>query len=424
MLYTHPERMAWFTLMSAFVLLLLLIGGGTIAGQWFFLRSTVALDTNLKVGLGTVGIRQDVGGSEEAVRQNRDIGVREYVTTDEIAQGYIEFVDRRQENRVVANVVVLPGSQVQLASASRPRFSFGDDSYYIQLDDFEGRLEIEIPTMLPKDIEIVINGTHGQVRLTESGMFHLWSLPDSMTIIPRSGSVLFDPYQAEAVEVQAGDTATFDALALQTTVTITTDELIRNPLFEATANVNVPDAWGCYSIAQFPEVPRGTQNLLTLEGRRMVHIQRYGQFLGNGETGCRQFLGDSANGLDVSGYQTLRIRATMNIKWHSLAVCGSLGSECALMLEITYLNEVGVRQRWIHGFYSYDHGNADVPRTCNSCLINHDRVLPDHWYTYESGNLFDLPEGFRPSRIEQIRWYVSGHEYNVLVGEVALLAER
>ena len=94
------------------------------------------------------------------------------------------------------------------------------------------------------------------------------------------------------------------------------------------------------------------------------------------------------------------------------------------MLELSYINEQGAEQRWIHGFYAYEHVTPELPHSCNSCLLDHDRVTPGNWYTYESGNLFQLPTGFHPTRITQIRFYASGHEYEVLVGEVSLLGER
>lgn len=419
-----PEKLAWATLIVAFSIFITLSAAGVFVGQWFLFESTVPLQSVIKVGRGTVGITAlNAPTSQEAVRINRTLGRGNLITTDEIAEGYIEFVDSRDSNRVIANAAILPGSQVKLIGATRPRFSFGENIYSIHLGDFEGRLEIEIPPQLTHDIKLVINGTHGKITLTESGFYLLWSLADSMTLIPRIGNATFQPYNGTAVTVPAGQTAEILALQPGVQVTKTTDELIKNPLFFNSAEAGVADNWGCYSLSAEAEAPRGSSTLLTLEGRRTIHIQRKGNSLGYGETGCRQFLGESPEGLDVTPYRTLRIRATLNIRWHSLAICGTQGSECPVMLELTYLNEGGAEQRWIHGFYSFEHVNPEVPRTCSSCLSDHDRITPGNWYTYESGNLFQLPEGFRPTQITQIRFYASGHEYEVLVGEVSLLGE-
>ncbi|HLA43687.1 MAG TPA: hypothetical protein VJZ27_09645, partial [Aggregatilineales bacterium] len=242
--------------------------------------------------------------------------------------------------------------------------------------------------------------------------------------IPRHSAALLTVENSETIEVPAGQTAQIDALQATVTVIKTTDELVKNSLFLNTTEPGVPDGWGCFSISENPDAVRGINQLQTVEGRRAMHIERRGETLGYGETGCLQLLGERQEGLDVSAYRTLRIRASLNIRWHSLAICGSQASECALMLELTYLNEFGQKQRWIHGFYTFEHTNPDLPRACNSCLLEHDRITAGNWYIFESQNLFELPEGFRPTRLEKIRFYAAGHEYEVLVDEVAVLGER
>ena len=43
--------------------------------------------------------------------------------------------------------------------------------------------------------------------------------------------------------------------------------------------------------------------------------------------------------------------------------------------------------------------------------------------TYESGDLLnEWPEGLRPEAIKRIDFYASGHEYDVMLNEVALIA--
>jgi hypothetical protein len=415
---------AWVTLLVAFGLLLACLSASFVAGRWFLLESETALQTTVRVGRGTVGLRAPDQDTSEAVRFRFPMGRDQILSTDEIAQAYLEVRDTLRQDRVLVHVVALPGSQVALGSATRPRFSFGTQGYRLRLYDFEGRLEITIPPDLPDDIYVEVQGLHGRVLLRENGMYLLWSLPDAMIIIPRKASAEFIPTGGENVVVPIGETATFSAATQSISLEHTTDELVKNPLLLFATQKGVADNWGCYSTSADPNQPRAQYNLYTFEGRRAFEIQRLGENLGYGETGCQQLLGENANGLDVTSYRTLRLRASVNLRWHSLAVCGSRGSECAVMLELSYINEYGNPQRWIHGFYAYEHANPEVPRTCDSCLIPHDRITPENWYTFESANLFSLPEGYRPTRLTQIRFYSSGHAYQAVVGEVSLLAER
>jgi hypothetical protein len=116
------------------------------------------------------------------------------------------------------------------------------------------------------------------------------------------------------------------------------------------------------------------------------------------------------------------LRATFNIQYQSLAVCGQKGSECPLMLQIDYRDENGVGQRWFHGFYAAENEQLNYPLSCDSCASEHEHVNEKVWYTYDSGNLFNLfPPGKRPVAISNVQFYASGHQYDVYVGEVALL---
>lgn len=419
-----PGSMAWITICVAFLFFVIIFGGGLLGARWFIFSSEANLQTQVYVGRGTVGVRNTSDDSQQAVRLNRTLSRSETVSTDEIAQGYITIRDSHDGDRVVATLVFLPGSQVQVTSATRPRFRFGDQAYKIRVGNFLGRLEVAIPAGLIHPVELSIAGTQGNAVITESGVYLLWSLEDTMILIPRGHHADIDPHNGDRLEVPDGQTATINALDQTISLRTTTDELVQNPLFQIATDPSIPDNWGCYSLAELPDAPRGTRALQTINGRRSIAFERLGPLSGSGETGCRQYLGQNQQGLDVTGYRTLRIRATLELRWHSLAICGFQGSECGLMLELTFLNELGAEQRWIHGFYAYEHGNTDVPTTCNSCLIPHDRIIPGNWYTYESGNLFTLPEGFRPTKLLQVRFYASGHEYETIVSEVSLLAER
>ena len=52
-----------------------------------------------------------------------------------------------------------------------------------------------------------------------------------------------------------------------------------------------------------------------------------------------------------------------------------------------------------------------------------DRINGNAWYTYDTGDMLnDWQENLRPGLIKEIEFYSSGHEYDVSLNEVALLA--
>lgn len=418
-----PERLAWVTLVGAFSVFMTILIISLLFGRWFLFDSSVNLQTEVKVGRGTIGVRTQEVGGEEAVRLLRALNAREFIATDEVAQGYIEFVDSSEQNRVIANALILSGSQVRLISATRPRFRFSAADYAIGLGNFQGRLELEIPEGLPDAIRLSIGGRYGEVVIRESGYYLLWGMPSGMVVTVERGSALFTPHNSDTLLIDAGNTAEYNANNQTLDLRGARVQLVRNPQFQAFDHPSTPSDWGCYSTAELPNTPRGTRTYQTLEGRRALWFERSGSEVGPSETGCFQLIGSRGQGLDVSNYRTLRLRTTVNIKWHSLSICGTVASECALMVELSYINEDGNPDRWIHGFYAYEHVANNLPRSCDSCLIEHDRITPGNWYIYESNNLLELPEGRRPMHLEQIRFYASGHEYETLVGEMGLVGE-
>jgi hypothetical protein len=147
--------------------------------------------------------------------------------------------------------------------------------------------------------------------------------------------------------------------------------------------------------------------------------------ISHGETRCLQSLGTGMGGLDVSGYNSVSIRATFRIESQTLSACGIDGSECPLMLRMDYIPAGGGDAvSWFHGFYAFVDPNRLFPQSCLSCNEQHERVTPDTWYTYESHNLFEIfaPEA-QPKSILNLRFYASGHQYDVYVNEVMLLAD-
>ncbi|NJL92225.1 MAG: hypothetical protein HC915_00140 [Anaerolineae bacterium] len=195
--------------------------------------------------------------------------------------------------------------------------------------------------------------------------------------------------------------------------------------FTDTSGTNLPQGgnWGCNATG----TPRGAYTLQVVDGRPVMHVLRQERAavadLGPSEVSCLRAFG--GGGLDVSRFRELHVRAKLKISGQSISLCGVEASECPLMIEIIYENEKGVEQPWWYqGFYAIELPGFPVNRTtCASCISEHIRINADNWYTFESSDLLELPENYQPTRIKQIKFYVSGHAYEVFIGEVSLYGE-
>ncbi len=55
-------------------------------------------------------------------------------------------------------------------------------------------------------------------------------------------------------------------------------------------------------------------------------------------------------------------------------------------------------------------------------IINGEKIPPHIWYPYESPNLIELLRDTRPARLNSIRIYASGWNYQSMVSEIGIIA--
>ncbi len=424
MLRSNPQRLAWATMLSGLVVFLLLCTGSVIFARWLIFESPTSLNATLHVGKGTVGLAEPDASDEKAIRSSASVERNSTLTTDNLSQGYIEFTDP-YSNRVVATIMLHNDSVAVLRSASRPRFNLSDNPYSIRLSGVIGRVEVWIGSDLDREIRIEIDAPMGTTYIGEKGNFLIESTPSLLNVATRDGSATLvsqdGSVQHLATSTQGEITQDNSGIRVDATAL----DLLPNSTFGQ--NQVWPEEWVCAHAPDpgFPNAPGGIFEFLTIDGRSTIHIERLHPNPGPAKTGCIQVFGgeDSPQGLDVTPYETLQIRVTMRVQHQSLSACGIAGSECPVMLKITYLDQNGNHRIWYHGFYAEYSPDAGGRRTCDSCLEPHEQINKGAWYTYESGNLFtDWPEDLRPGSIKEVEFYSSGHEYEAFLSEVSLVA--
>ncbi|HVO69846.1 MAG TPA: hypothetical protein VMT24_07365 [Aggregatilineaceae bacterium] len=421
MLKSNPQRLAWATLLGALAVFCALCVGVIVFTQWLVFQSPTSLNVTLHVGQGTVGLLAP-DTDERAVRSDpADVARDDRLSTDNLSQGYLAFADP-YSGEVVATVMLRSNSVATLQSATRPRFSLSENPYAIRLKGVNGRLEVWVSTGLHREIRLEIDGPVGIARIGEKGDFLFESTPTYVKLTARDGSATLVSHDGRAQhlamstegEIQQGDP--------DTGVRAGPVDLLPNSTFGQ--EQDWPKEWVCAHTPDpsYPNAPGGTYEFVKVDGRPTIHIERLAPNPGPAKTGCIQVLGDGTHGLDVTQYASLRLRVTMQVHYQSLSACGVAGSECPVMLKLTYLDQDGNARVWYHGFYT--EAEPNVGRTiCDSCWEPHQQINQDAWYTYESGNLFtDWPEGQRPGAIQQVEFYSSGHQYDVMLSEVSLVA--
>lgn len=428
---SDPGRLAWTVLIGAFILFCVITGAILGGLRWFLFDSTVPLTAVLSVSRNTVGVQEDTSTTGfQAVRSDQYLFHDSYLTTDSSSQGFITFTDPVSQE-VVASVTLRRDSTMKYGSATQPRFDFSVRPYFITILALDGEIEVDAVPNLGRSITIEILSEHGEILITEPGQYAIISRADEFSVLTRSGIAVVINHAQETRSIPADmqgsiDPLTNELISEQILVDILPDGSFNevNP-----ANEELSTAWRCYVSQDNPDAAVGDYKKEFIYGRSAMHIVRIedadASARNHAEVGCLQYLNTIHEPLPVTAYDYLELRASMQIRDrpYMLSACGQAGSECPVMIEIIYENQYEQQERWIHGFYTRYDSSLGWPLRCDSCAQDHEQLNQNTWYTYASGNLLQLlPPDQRPVAINSVRFYASGHEYEVLLSEVALMA--
>ena len=431
----RTQRVAWGVLLISFAIFCLLCVASVIGAYLFLFESTMPMESELRVSRGTAVV---VGSDmlEQGVRTGVQLFNSALISTDAISQAALTVFDQNHDNLAVATVTLKSGSAVDMKNVSRPRFDWGTQAYWMDFASVYGDIDVYIPQNLGRDILITLRTTQGTaVWLTAPGQYSIVAVGTQVAVTNNGGeAVLIRPGQQGSDRIPAGETIIYqvDTDTLDTSLALTS--LIGSRTFtpENVADYNDPNSrsaytWRCNSVEN--DAPDGIYRLLTEDSRPTMNFYRDDGAVSHAETSCSLSFG--TQGFDVSRLTYLSVRATFKVAGHSLSTCGSQGSECPLMLRMDYYpvdsatNERGGELvSWIHGFFSTFRPELNYPLNCDSAgCTQHEIVNQDTWYIYESGNLLTQPLLPRPDAITVFRFYASGHEYDVYVSEISLLAD-
>ncbi len=402
-----------------------------IAGvRYFLFQSTIPMDATIQIARGTPTL---VGTNlvSTAVTKPSSIVHDSTLTTDNQAQASILFYDPLHEDELVATVTVHSGSSLNLTQDTRPRFDLSSDAYWLDFDDVYGEFDVFVPEGLGRSVLIAFTTTLGpSARLTASGNYTLIAAGQQVQVTNYSGDALLGVSEQPSQPVPVGNVATVRADDNQVVLAPLTNLLgdssfsTNNVLdFISSTDQMRDEVWRCLN--RQVDDPPGEFGLTMVDGRPALRLLRDQGAESHGETTCLQGLGTGTGGLDVSSYSSISIRATFKIVSQSLSACGSQGSECPVMLRMDYIPVSGGTEQWYHGFYAFVDPNRFFPSSCDSCNEQHEMISPNVWYTYDSHN---LKATFAPERVPQsilnLRFYASGHQYEVYVSQVALIADK
>ena len=431
----NPDRVAWIVLLGAFACFCILSLGVVFGVYQFLFQSAVALPVSLEVAKGTVGITgaDMIEAVERDQRQLTDTVTS--ISTDALSQATLQFVlpieDDAADSPLLAAVTLQGNTVLTFNAANTPRFDWSQNPRRIVLSRMRGALDILVTGIGERSLQLDIynevpshsGGVH--LQLLTKGRYRLSVTEDEARLLVLSGRATANFQDDSSARGVARDG---QELVLRLgNRSMTQRELPHSPLTSPTfsllppgANRASPPGWEC-SLPPSQQPP-GSYELVEFEGRLGMRLRRVNNAQTNGEVRCAQTF---AGGLDVSDYDSLRVLTTFSPEYQSLSVCGSLASECILMLRIDYRDSSNGARSWLRGFYYAEDVTGAARKTCASCIQDHIHTRQAVWYTFDSDNLLNLiAEDIHPQRIDSITFYASGHQFDIVVGEVILLLHK
>ena len=413
------QRLAWFILFGSFFACLLLTITVPLAVRAFVQNATQPLDVTVQANQGTVGINAE-NGPRRAVLVGEPPEEVEGVTTiqtDTTASALVNVMPP-DADEPLAVLQISGNSTVQVAQASAPRFGGSDQPYQLSLDAQAGRVRIFLPFFEGRPVVMSLTTPHGRAEVRDPGRYTVEVGADATQVTVQSDGAAVVTALGEELALGPGERVEIAAGSPLNGPLDPARDLIRNGNFNQGLDNWASFAWR----VELPDQPKGETTVAPDGGGPVLRFAREG--VGHADVRVTQSINQ-----DVSGYDSLRLSATVRVLNQSLGVCGVQGSECPLFIILNYIDDGGVSRVWQHGFFAQ--GTVDdnlTPGACISCAVvqrPHERVPLGQFFFYDVDLIQELAsQGFLPPRyIESITLVGSGHSFTTEVSDVALVVE-
>jgi len=413
---SNPERLAWTVLLLSFFVCVCLAIGTPMGIRYYILHARVPQSVTLEVQQGPLRAMLGGRGVFVSIPETRDdIRERTIVATD-ATLGRLVMRVPRVDGSIIAAAQLYNNTEVVLSVARSPRYPASRLPHQITLDLRAGLLRIRVFDEGSRPTVVIVRTPHGVATL----------LAGNYAIKVGTNQTDVTAYAGQA-DLSKGEWATRLQPTGQPERATMDDERIVGPAFftsNLVANGNFVNPletnWTAYNQVDNPDEPEGSVQTAVIEGIPAAILARRGA--NHAETGIVQELK-----ADVSGLRSLQLHLLLRVEGQDVPVCGSLGSECPVMVGIHYVDANGADQEWTQGFFWLPDPSGVNPEACISCSTHnqHIRVPQGIWYAYLSPNLIpQLSQDGRPPRaLQSITIYASGHTYQAAVAEVELIGQ-
>ncbi len=399
----------------AFAIFCALAAGVPLLG-WNYLRnSEVEQNVSLEVGAGTVSVTRPGRVLAEVMIDRLDnVPEGAQVSTDRDSQAILAFADP-DNGAALGSVQMYGDTALTLTRIRSPRFNYSRNAHHMLLEIAEGRARVSLSDGEARPVLLTLQTPQGTVLLAQAGSYTVEVSDDETQVTVRDGQATARANGGSTI-VNANQRTVIPASGQPLGALPPERNLLSDSEFEQPLGV----VWEVTQRQTDPQDDPGTLELTQSLGRPAVHFVRDGRNWGLLE--LRQVLNR-----DVRDLRELRLHLAVLVQRQDLARCGTMGSECPVMVRIEFLDTSDTPREWLQGFYGNSPQSTDAPGACVTCgppTGPHIRLQPSVWYVYDSPNLIEAmtANGLTPASVRAVTIYASGHLFESQVSEVELLA--
>jgi len=402
----NPQRLAWAVLLASFFVCMGLAVAVPLGVRHYILYTQVAQSVTLAVQRGPLRVTLAGRGAPVAVDEERDeIPEHTIVATDATA-GRLVMYAPRADDLVIATVQLYDNTEIVLSLARSPRFPASRQPHMVVLEVRAGRVRISVPGDEGRSTVVEVHTPHGAAILTE-GSYEVKVNGTTMEVTARDGQV--DVINNAELITSLGRDERAVVEGTQITGPL---PAARNLISNGTFQAALENGWLSYN--EQKEKPPGIVSIVSDEGREAANFYRSGS--NHAEVGIRQEIN-----YDVRDFTFLELQLAVHIVYENIAGfggCGTLSSECPIIVLMDYKDIHGTDRQWRYGFY--------VGEPAPDWLLHPwtEQISPGKWRTYDSGNLMEELSDTPPAIIKQLTIYASGHSFHAMVAEVELLVQE
>jgi len=392
----------------AFVVALALVGYSL---RRFFLESETTQGVSAALISGTVSFT--VPGASPVIIEQAVSGLTEgtRLDTEPGSQAAVTFYTT-DETTTLGEVQVYGGSRLSLEEFRSPRFDWSQRPYHMVINMERGRARVGLAVDVQRQIVIVLMTPHGKVELDRSGSYSIEVTDQSTEVVVRDGAATVSGANT-SVTLAPGERTTVEKGHPPAGVLTGERNLVVNGDFASPLS---PGDWNPSINVKESDDVKGQYEIVVDSGRKAVHFLRLGRDWGHIQIQQRV-------SRDVRDYQHLNLHLALKIIRQNLLLCGNLGSECPLMVDIEYTTQAGGNNHWLQGFFYLGDSSKTLPTLCLQCPVpkpQHVQVQQNVWVSYDSENLITLLN--KPAMINSITVYAEGHTFESYVSEIELQA--